>query len=110
MENKIHITEDTVANGLAALGNKTRLRLFKLLVKAGDEGLSVGEIKSRLKVPPSTLAHHLATLTQSGLITQQRHGRAIISAVNYPVMHGVLTYLTDECCSGFKLTSSEEAA
>jgi len=110
MENEIHITEDMAANGLAALGNKTRLRLYKLLVKAGDEGLSVGEIKSRLKIPPSTLAHHLATLTQSELITQERQGRAIMSVVNFPMMHGVLAYLTDECCSGFILTSSDEAA
>ena len=104
------MNEDIAADGLAALGNKTRLKLYKLLVKAGDEGLSVGEIKSMIKVPSSTLAHHLATLTQSGLILQQRQGRAIISSANFPMMHALLGYLSDECCTGFTLSFEEDAA
>jgi ArsR family transcriptional regulator, arsenate/arsenite/antimonite-responsive transcriptional repressor len=102
--------EGIAADGLAALGNKTRLRLYKLLVKAGDKGLNVNEIKSMVKVPSSTLAHHLTTLTQSGLIKQERQGRAVISSVNFPMMHGLLAYLTDECCVGFCLTREDEAA
>ena len=53
--------EEQAANGLAALGNRTRLRLYKLLVKAGAVGLNVGDIQSRIKIPASTLAHHLTT-------------------------------------------------
>ncbi|MDP7547874.1 MAG: metalloregulator ArsR/SmtB family transcription factor [Alphaproteobacteria bacterium] len=104
------MNEDIAAVGLAALGNKTRLRLYKLLIKAGDQGLNVSEIKSLIKVPSSTLAHHLATLTQSGLIKQERQGRAVISSANFPMMHGLLAYLADECCTGFCLTHEDEAA
>ena len=49
--------EDQVADGLAALGNRTRMRLFRLLVRAGEDGLNVGTLKRRLEIPASTLTH-----------------------------------------------------
>jgi ArsR family transcriptional regulator, arsenate/arsenite/antimonite-responsive transcriptional repressor len=104
------MNEDIAAAGLAALGNTTRLKLYKLLIKAGDQGLNVSEIKSLIKVPSSTLAHHLTTLTQSGLIEQKRQGRTIVSSANFPMMNELLAYLADECCTGFCLTLEEEAA
>ena len=104
------MNEDIAAEGLAALGNKTRLRLFKLLIKAGNEGLNVSEIKSFIMIPSSTLAHHLATLTRSGLVEQERQGKAVVSSANFPMMHGLLAFLTDECCTGFARTREDEAA
>ena len=100
--------EDQAANGLSALGNRTRLRLFRLLVKAGDAGLNVGDIQARIEVPASTLAHHLATLARSGLVIQERRGREIVSLVDYAAMRGLIGYLTEECCLGFN--TAEDAA
>ncbi len=94
------VMEDLAAQRLASLGNRTRLRLYKLLVKSGPEGLNVGELQNRLGVPPSTLAHHLSTLTLAGLIIQTRHGREKTSTVNYEVMTALVHYLTDQCCVG----------
>ena len=54
------------ADNLAALGNLTRLRLYRLLVRAGEPGLNVGELRSLLDVPASTLAHHLTSLVRAG--------------------------------------------
>jgi len=94
------MNEDRAAEGLAALGNRTRLRLFRLLVRAGEEGLNVGDIQTHIGLPASTLAHHLAILTRAGLVSQERRGREIISRADYDVVEGLAAYLTEECCAG----------
>ena len=83
---------------LNALGNETRLRIFRALVRAGDEGLNVGEVQRRVAVPASTCAHHLATLRQAGLVQQRRAGREVGCVANYSAMDDLVAYLTDECC------------
>lgn len=92
--------EKTAAKALAALGHEVRLQVFRLLVRAGDEGLSVGEIGSHLGVPPSTLAHHLSALVQADLVTQERQGRVVYNHVAYDRMQSLLTYVSSECCAG----------
>lgn len=92
--------ETEVALMLGALGNETRLRIFRMLVQAGRKGLNVGEVQSRLQAPASTLAHHLGALRQSGLIAQTKQGRSIICTANYQAMDGLISYLTDACCAG----------
>ena len=84
---------------LAALGNETRLRLFRQLVRAGDEGLNVGAIRDQLAIPASTLQHHLGALVHAGLIRQTRVGREIRSAVAYEAVNDLIQYLTEECCA-----------
>ncbi|MDH3235733.1 MAG: metalloregulator ArsR/SmtB family transcription factor [Alphaproteobacteria bacterium] len=103
-------SEEEAARGLAALGNRTRLRLFKLLVQAGPEGLNVGDLQRHLGVPASTLAHHLATLVRADLISQSRQGREVISSANYQSMNALAAYLTDQCCVGVALESAPDAA
>lgn len=95
-------TEDEAARGLAALGNVSRLRLFRLLVRAGPNGLNVTEIQRHLQSPASTLAHHLATLARAGLVEQERQGREVICTVSYTAVRTLADYLTDECCAGVK--------
>ncbi len=102
--------EVQAANGLSALGNRTRLRLFRLLVKAGDAGMNVGDIQALIEVPASTLAHHLTTLARSGLVIQERRGREVISRADYGTMRGLMGYLTEECCAGIGLTGNTDAA
>ena len=62
------------ARALAALGHDARLSIFRLLVKAGEEGLRVGDIGEHLGLAPSTLAHHLSTLVDAGLVLQDKQG------------------------------------
>jgi DNA-binding transcriptional ArsR family regulator len=103
-------TMSPTARALAALGHDARLSIFRLLVKAGDEGLRVSDIGHHLGLAPSTLAHHLSTLTAAGLVVQEKQGREVLNRVDYPAMHRVLDFLTSECCSGVTLRSPEDAA
>ena len=90
---------DEAAARLEALGNSTRLRIYRMLVKAGDPGLPVGKLQGRLAVPASTLSHHLKTLIVVGLITQERDSTTLICRANYPVMRSLVGFLVDECCT-----------
>lgn len=98
------------ARELAALGNATRLQVFRLLVKAGPDGLNVGELQRLTGVPPSTLAHHLSTLASARLVLQTRRGREIISTANFGAMRALVAYLTDQCCEGIELSTKGRAA
>ena len=108
--NQSPLNEQAAADALAALGNRTRLRLFRLLVKAGHDGLNIGEIQARLAVPASTLAHHIAALTQTGLIEQERLGRETRCRAGYGQMQALLDYLSDECCAGLAELADDAAA
>ena len=99
--------ETTAALMLAALGNETRLRLFRLLVRAGHEGQTVGAIQHKLGVPASTLAHHLNALVGAGLVSQQRRGREVRSIAQYAAMDGLVAYLTEACCAEAASTDLE---
>jgi len=97
-----------MARALAALGHETRLAIYRLLVKAGEEGLNVGEIGRHLGAAPSTLAHHLGALVDAGLVIQERHGREVVNRADYDAMRRTVAFLTAECCTGVRLT--EDAA
>lgn len=90
---------DLAAARLAALGNATRLRLYRLLVRAGDGGLAVGQLQERLGIPGSTLSHHCRALVTVGLIQQERVGTSLICRTNFPVMRGLIDDLVAECCT-----------
>lgn len=98
------------ARALAALGHDARLSIFRLLVKAGDDGLRVGEIGEHLGLAASTLAHHLSTLVDAGLVVQDRQGREVFNRVDFPAMRGLVGFLTSECCAGVAVLPSEDAA
>jgi len=98
------------ARALAALGHDARLSIFRVLVKAGEEGLRVGDIGTHLGLAPSTLAHHLSTLVDAGLVVQEKQGREVLNRVDYPAMQRVLGFLTSECCAGVSLHPAEDAA
>ncbi len=98
--NQTQLHERAAAEALAALGNRTRLGVYRLLVRAGRDGLIVGEIQARLGVAASTLAHHLATLAKAGLIDQQRQGRETLCRAHYEQVDALIAYLTENCCAG----------
>jgi ArsR family transcriptional regulator len=91
---------DVVARRLAQLGNPWRLRAFRLLVKAGDNGIPVKDIQAHLKIPQSTLSHHVAHLIAAGLVYQTREGRILRCRVDFDAIREVLHYLLEDCCSG----------
>lgn len=102
-------TSSPHARALAALGHDARLAIFRLLVRAGEEGLPVGEIGERLGLAPSTLAHHLRALVEAGLVAQERRGREVRSRVDFQAMRRTLAFLTAECCTGVSLRREDAA-
>ncbi|MCW2309872.1 ArsR/SmtB family transcription factor [Rhodobium gokarnense] len=100
-------SEKNAADAFAALGNRTRLRLVRLLVRAGPGGLAVGAIQERLKVPASTLAHHLATLARAGLVTQQKAGREVRTTAHFDRLRGLGDFLFEACCRGFDVDDAD---
>lgn len=98
------------ARSLAALGHDARIAIFRLLVKAGDDGLRVSDIGEHLGLAPSTLAHHLSTLVEAGLVLQDKQGREVFNRVDFPAVNRLVGFLTSECCAGVTTNSSEDAA
>ena len=89
---------EQTADCLDALGNATRLDIYRMLVRAGHGGLAVGAIQQRAMIPRSTLSHHLRQLIAVGLVTQERQGTTLICRAEFDVMKGILTFLAAECC------------
>lgn len=85
---------------LAALGHVTRLAVFRLLVRAGPDGLSAGLIAERLQLAPATLSFHLAALSRAGLLRGRQESRFIHYAVDFAAVDGLLAYLVEDCCQG----------
>jgi ArsR family transcriptional regulator, arsenate/arsenite/antimonite-responsive transcriptional repressor len=89
---------DDAAAHLEALGNPTRLKIYRTLVRAGEEGMAVGRLQERLDIAASTLSHHLKALIGVGLVTQTREGTTLICNASYDEMHGLIDYMVAECC------------
>ena len=88
------------ASTFAALGSEQRLAVLRVLVRAGTDGLSIGELGQRSGVTGSTLTHHMKILAQAGLVTQQKQGRSIIcAAVAFDEIRVLSEFLLKECCA-----------
>ena len=90
----------TASERLAALGNETRLAVFRLLIQSGSEGISAGAICEKLRILAPTLSFHLGHLSGVGLIRGRKKSRFIFYAADYAAMDDLLAYLTDNCCQG----------
>jgi ArsR family transcriptional regulator len=91
---------------LEALGNPTRLAIYRTLVRAGETGLSVGRLQSKIGAAASTLSHHLQKLIQVGLVNQERRGTTLLCRANFREMQSLVGYLVDECCADMTETSA----
>jgi len=89
-----------VVKALAALAQPTRLAIFRLLVRAGPQGMVAGAIARKLKVAPATLSFHFRTLSHAGLVESRQEGRFVYYAANFSVMNEMVDYLTENCCGG----------
>jgi ArsR family transcriptional regulator len=92
---------ETAARRLAELGNLTRLQIVRLLVRAGPDGLPVGELQSRLDVPASTLAFHLRGLVTAGLLHQRKEARVVRCTPHIAAINETLAFVKENCCAGF---------
>lgn len=91
---------NTVVRALGALGNATRLSIYRLLVEAGHGGLLAGDIAQRLSLQAPTLSFHLKELASAELIAGEQRGRTICYRANFDLMIGLVGYLTENCCAG----------
>ena len=85
---------------LAALAQESRLRIFRLLVEAGPEGMNAGAIAEAIGVPAATLSFHVAHLARAGLVTSRQESRFIFYSASFAAMDDLIAYLTDNCCQG----------
>jgi len=103
------MTLEETAASLEALGNSTRLAIYRLLVRAGPDGLAVGSIQAATEVPHSTLSHHLHRLISVQLVEQERQGTTLICRANYATMDRVIAFLTAECCADAERDGADAA-
>jgi ArsR family transcriptional regulator, arsenate/arsenite/antimonite-responsive transcriptional repressor len=87
-------------SALAALGQETRLDVFRLLVKAGPEGVPAGEIAERLGAFQNTMSSHLKILGHAGLVRAERQGRVVRYFADMTGFRDLLAYLMEDCCNG----------
>ena len=84
----------------SALSQSTRLDAFRLLVRAGADGMTAGDIATRLQVKQNTMSANLSVLTQAGLLRNTREGRSIRYFADLDGMRGLLGFLMEDCCGG----------
>jgi len=90
---------ETAAAGFSAMGSEARLKVLKTLVRAGQSGLTVGEIQERTGIAPSTLAHHLRFLAAGGVVEQEKIGRSTINRACYDELRNLAQFILAECCA-----------
>lgn len=91
-------TLEEAAQAFAAIGSEPRLEALRLLVRAGPEGLTVGEVRDALGIGASTCTHHLRFLAAAGLVEQTKKGRHIACCAAFARIEALAAYLVTECC------------
>jgi len=90
----------TAVGALSALAHPGRLEVFRLLVRAGPDGMAAGEVARTTGSLANTLSANLSVLAVAGLVTSRRAGRSIIYAASYDRMRELLAFLMEDCCGG----------
>ncbi len=96
----MELTDERALAGLTALAHDTRLRVFRMLLREGPEGMPAGAIAKAAAVPPSTLSSHLARLEGAGLLRSWRLQRRIFYAADLEGVRALLAFLVSDCCRG----------
>lgn len=92
--------EDEAVVALSALAHSMRLRIFRSLVVAGQEGMTPGAMVEVLSLPNATLSFHLKELSHAGLVSSERMSRHLVYRAAFDRMNGLLGFLTENCCAG----------
>ena len=95
-----NVETKNLIDALSALAHDTRLKVYRLLVVAGPQGLPAGRIGEELDLPPATLSFHLAHLARAGLAKSRQEGRFVIYSADFQNMNALVGYLTENCCGG----------
>ena len=90
---------EIAARQLESIGSPIRLKIFRALVRAGDDGLACGVLQQRVGLAASTISHHIRHLREAGLVSQDRYGTTLVCRANYSAMNRLIGYLSDECCA-----------
>jgi DNA-binding transcriptional ArsR family regulator len=85
---------------LAALGQSTRLGVFRLLVQKEPTGLSAGALAEAVGCPHNTLSSHIAILARAGLVKGNREGRTIMYRADAVGVRALIAFLVTDCCEG----------
>ena len=83
-----------------AMSQETRLRIVRLLVKAGPQGMAAGAVAEAVDVSPSNVSFHLKELERAGLVTARRDSRSIVYSAEYDALSGLIRFLMEDCCGG----------
>lgn len=104
------ISSPHALSALSALGQPTRLEIFRLLMRREPDGLPAGAIAEAIGCPRNTLSTHLSILARSGLIRGARAGRSIVYRADIDGMRSLITFLVTDCCDGYpELCNLDEA-
>ncbi|ODR96340.1 ArsR family transcriptional regulator [Methyloceanibacter stevinii] len=87
-------------DALGGLAQETRLKVFRLLVRAGFNGMAAGDIAEAVGIPKNTLSSHLAILARANLVQARKEGRSMIYAVDLEGTRALLSFLVEDCCQG----------
>lgn len=90
----------TAITAFAALSQPTRLDVFRLLIKAGEQGMSAGEIGEKLNIRQNTMSANLTILARTNLVINKREGRSIRYFANYAGIRELISFLMEDCCGG----------
>lgn len=94
------LSEGQAIAAFGSLAQETRLRVLRLLVQAGPEGLSAGSIAERIGASPSNISFHLSHLERAGVIRARRQARSIIYSAGYGTLRDLIRFLMEDCCAG----------
>jgi DNA-binding transcriptional ArsR family regulator len=98
---EIKMDETQALSAFAALSQETRLRIVRLLVTAGPDGLPAGAIGAAMDgASASRMSFHLSHLEQAGLVSSRRDGRSIVYSAAFPALSGLIAFLMRDCCQG----------
>ena len=90
---------EEAAQGFAAMGSEARLQVLRALIRAGDAGLTIGDLQDRTGIAPSTLAHHMKFLAGAGVVVQERQGRTTINRACFDKLENLAAFILSECCA-----------
>lgn len=92
--------ERQALSAFGALSQETRLRILRMLVVAGPDGMAAGTIAEKAEVSASNVSFHLKELERAGLVTPRRDSRSIIYSAEFDALAGLIRFLVEDCCSG----------
>lgn len=99
-----------MVTALSALAQEHRLKVFRLLVRAGPAGMLAGDIAQQLQIPAPTLSFHLKALKHAGLVDCERISRNQLYRAQFESMNNLIQFLTEDCCAGAECILTKEKA